>query len=98
MLPYYRVLVTVENERGKKTCKHIVENLTKTASEKEKLKLVENIDAYMRKEDDLERKLIIYRKKEVELRYFNKRTRELHCKYFIQVKRYTLLQLLNIKP
>lgn len=98
MLPYYRVLVTVENERGNKICKHIVENLTKAASEKEKLKLVENIDTYMRKEDDLERKLIIYRKKEVELRYFNKHTRELHCKYFIQVKRYTLLQLLNIKP
>ncbi|MCU85201.1 hypothetical protein DUF32_13470 [Listeria monocytogenes] len=98
MVPYYRVLVTVQNDRGKKTCKHIVENLTKTAADKEKQNLVENIDAYMGKEDDLERKLIVYRKKEVELRYFNKQTRELHCKYFIQVKRYTLLQLLNIKP
>ncbi|EPP2127198.1 hypothetical protein ACUNAH_002900 [Listeria monocytogenes] len=97
MLPYYRVLVTVENDRGMKACKHVIENLTKAAAEKEKLRLVEDIETYMGKVDELERGLIVYRKKEIELRYFNKHSRELHCKYFVQVKRYTLLQLLNIK-
>lgn len=97
MLPYYQVLVFAENDKGVKTCKYKAENKTKVEAEKEKLVLVKNIEKNLENVEELERQLIIYKKKEIELRYFNRYTREFYCKYYVQIKRYTLLQLLNIK-
>ncbi|HHQ0190779.1 hypothetical protein HCJ47_11230 [Listeria sp. FSL L7-1558] len=97
MLPYYKIKVICETEKGNKKCVYNQENLTKQEAKTNIEKIARTIDKNMLNDNEIERSLIYLKKNETEIRFQNKKTKNLYCKYFVKMERYSLLQLLNIK-
>ncbi|WP_271005731.1 hypothetical protein [Listeria seeligeri] len=97
MLPYYKIRVICEDVKGNKKCVYTQENLSKAEAKTDIEKIARTIDKNMLNDSEVERSLIYLKKNETEIRFHNIKTKNLHCKYFIRMERYSLLQLLNIK-